>query len=262
MALGRWTSRILQLIGFSGLLVCIVLAIGILLGRTWIGVAVGNGFTTVDTTIADGLASIDDATARLGAGVGTLDELLGQIGTLPASSAVPAAAAARVSQVVDAYTPARDRYVEARAKARAALDYLDSMARVVPGVEVPTGVTTALAAADDRLVGIDTALVGLRGAARGTAGDVASAATALRDGIATGVDAAGNLRSSVDDLRLRIADVHTSVDRVLWLGAGALLVVVGYVGLLNALLIWLARRRPKAIADAGMVTADEAMRSQ
>ena len=135
MALGRWTSRFLQLIGFAGLLVCIALAIAILLGRTWIGVAVGNGFATVDTTIADGLASIDDATARLGAGVGTLDELLGQIGSLPASSAVPAAVAARVSQVVDAYTPARDRYVEARAKARAALSYLDSLGRVVPGVE-------------------------------------------------------------------------------------------------------------------------------
>jgi hypothetical protein len=262
MALGRWTSRFLQLIGFAGLLVCIALAIAILLGRTWIGVAVGNGFTTVDTTIADGLASIDDATARLGAGVGTLDELLGQIGSLPASSAVPAAVAARVSQVVDAYTPARDRYVEARAKARAALSYLDSMGRVVPGVEVPTGVTTALAAADDRLVSIDTALVGLRGAARGTAGDVAAAATGLRDGIATAVDAARSLRSSVDDLRLRIADVHTTVDRVLWLGAGALLVVVGYVGLLNALITWLARRRPKAVVDAGVVTADEAMHGQ
>ena len=262
MALGRWTSRVLQLIGFAGLLVCIALAIAILLGRTWIGVGVGDAFTTVDSSIAAGLSSIDDATARLGAGAATLDELLGQIGTLPASSPVPAAVAARVSQVVDAYTPARDRYVEARAKARAALDYLESIGRVVPGVDIPSGVATALAAADGRLVDIDSALVGLRGAARGTAGDVAAAATGLRDGIATATDAARGLRSSVDGLRLRIADVHSSVDRVLWLGAGALLVLVGYVGLLNALIIWLARRRPKMMVDGASLTSAEAMRSQ
>jgi hypothetical protein len=261
MALGRWTSRILQVIGFAGLLVCIVLAVGILLGRTWIGVTVGDAFTTVDTTVADGLASIDDATARLGAGVSTLDELLGQIGTLPASSPVPAAVAARVSQVVDAYTPARDRYVEARSKARAALDYLALISRVTPGVELPTGVSDTLATVDDRLITIDTALVGLRSAVRGTAGDIATAATGLRDGIGRATDAARTLRSSVDGLRSRIVDVHASVDRVLWLGAGALLAIVAYVGLLNVLLIWLARRRPKVAADEAR-PADEAIRGQ
>ena len=259
MALGRWNSRILQVIGFAGLLVCIVLAITILLGRAWVGVAVGDAFTTVDTTIADGTASIDDATARLGAGVGMLDELLGQIGTLPASSAVPAAVAARVSQVVDAYTPARDRYVEARTKARAALDYLEMFGRVTPGVEIPSGVSTALTAADERLVAIDTALVGLRGAARGTAGDVASAATSLRDGIATATDAARNLRTAVDGLRLRIVDVHAGIDRVLWIGAGAVLAIVGYVALLNVIIIWLARRRPRTPLEVEP-TAEEALR--
>jgi hypothetical protein len=248
MALGRWTSRVLQLIGIVGLLVCVALAVAILAGRAWVGVAVGDAFTTVDTTIADGLASIDDATTRLGAGVGALDELLGQIGTLPASSPIPAAVAARVSQVLDSYTPARDRYVEARSKAQAALDYLELSGRLTPGVEVPPGVAAALATVDDRLATIDTALVGLRGAARATAGDVATAATSLREAIAAATDAGGNLRTQVDGLRLRIADVHTGIDRVLWLGAGAVLAIVGYVGLLNVIVIWLARRRPKSPA--------------
>jgi hypothetical protein len=38
---------------------------------------------------------------------------------------------------------------------------------------------------------------------------------------------------------------------VLWIGAGALLLVVGYVALLNVLLIWLARRARRAAADPG-----------
>ena len=246
MALGRWTSRVLQFLGFAGLLVSIVLAVGVLLGRSWIGVVVGDAFATVDTTIGDGLASIDDATARLGSGAGTLDEMLGELGPLPATSPVPAAVAARVSQVVDAYAPARDRYVEARSKASAALDYLALVSRVAPGVENPTGVSTALAAADDRLVRIDAALVGLRSPARSTAGDVAAAATTLREAVSTAIDAARGVRTQVDDLRGRIVEVHASVDRVLWLGTGAVLAVIGYVALLDLLIIWLARRRPRA----------------
>jgi hypothetical protein len=245
MALGRWTSRVLQILGFAGLIVCLALAIGILLGRTWIAVAVGDVFTTADTSIANGLASIDEARGRLTDGAGTLEELVADVGRLPATATIPAAVAARVSQAVDAYAPARDRYVEARSQAQAALRYLEAAGRFAPGVQLPTGVPTALAAADERLVRLDSALTGLRGAARATAGDVAAAATTLRDAVTTAADTAGNLRAEVDGLRVRIADVNASIDRVLWLGTGALLAVVGYVALLNVIIVWLARRRPK-----------------
>ena len=61
----------------------------------------------------------------------------------------------------------------------------------------------------------------------------------------------------MDDLRVRIADVHVSVDRVLWLGTGALLAIVGYVALLNILIVWLARRRPNAAPpDAGAMSSE------
>src|SRR5919108_867103 len=254
MALGRWTSAVLQLLGLAGLLVCIVIGVAVLLGRTWIGVGVGDAFTTVDTRIADGLASIDDATARLTDGAGALDGLLGQLGPLPSTAPVPAAVAARVSQVVDSYTPARDRYVDARSKADAALDYLELSGRVISGVDIPAGMPSAITAADEELGRIDEALIGLRGAARGTAGDLAAAATTLRGAITTATEAAGTLRTAVGDLRLRIAEVHASVDRALWLGMAGVLGVLAYVALLNLIVIRLARRRPTAVA----VDADRA----
>jgi hypothetical protein len=49
---------------------------------------------------------------------------------------------------------------------------------------------------------------------------------------------------------VRIAEVHAGVDRVLWLGTGALLAVVGYVALLNLIIVWLARRRPGTVTSA------------
>jgi hypothetical protein len=70
----------------------------------------------------------------------------------------------------------------------------------------------------------------------------------MRDAVSSAADAATGLRTEVDGLRTRVADVHTSVDRMLWIGAGALLLIVGYVALLNVLVIWLARRGRHAAA--------------
>ena len=259
MALGRWSSRLLQLLGFVGLVVCIVLAVGILLGRSYVAVAVGDVFVTADTSISNGLASIDDARDRMTGGAGTLEELIGDLGPLPATGAVPAAVAAKVSSVMEAYAPARDRFVAAREQAQAALGYVRAAARFVPGVELPTGVSDTLAQADDRLTRLDAALSGMRGAARATAGDIAAAATTLRERVTSAVDTARTLRTAVEDLQIRIADVHVTIDRILWLGTGALLAIVGYVALLNVLIIWLARRRPKVVApttDAGPVSSE------
>jgi hypothetical protein len=247
MALGRWTSRVLQILGFAGLLVCLALAVGILLGRSWIAVAVGDVFTAADDSISVGLARIDDATARLTDGGGLLDGLVADLGPVPATSPIPAAVAARISQVVDSYGSARDRYVEARSQAQAAFRLFKSAGRLAPGAQVPAGVATALAAADDRISRLDSALTEMRGAARSTAGDVAAAATTLRDTVTNAAATARSLRGEIDGLRVRIADVHAGVDRILWLGTGALLAVVGYVALLNLLVVWLARRASRAV---------------
>jgi len=250
MALGRWTSRVLQILGFAGLVVCLALAVALVLGRSFVAVRIGDVFITADTSISSGLASIDDARNRLTGGATSLDELVGSLGSVPANAAVPAAVAAKVSSVVDSYAPARDRYVAAREQARAALRYVEAASSVVPGITVPSGVNDALVAADDRLTRIDGALNGLRGAARATAGDLAAAATSLRDAATSAVDAASTLRTQVETLQGRLVDIHASVDQVIWLGTGALLAVVGYVALLNLLILWLARRRPRAASVA------------
>jgi hypothetical protein len=257
MALGRLTSGVLQLLGLIGLIVCIALAVGILAGRAWIGVTVGDGFTTVDTTITNGLAKVDDAKARLTDGGGRLDQLLTDLGPLPATSPIPAAVSARITELVDAASPARDTLVEARSQAQVAISYLQLLHQLVPNIEVPDRVSTALTSVDERLTQVDTAIASMRSAARATAGDVAAAATSMRDAVKNAADSATNLRGGVEDLQARLVDVHAGVDRVLWVGAGGLLILVGYVALLNVLVIWLARRGRRAAAvDRGPALAE------
>jgi hypothetical protein len=262
MVIGRWTSRALQLLGFTGSAVCLVLAVGILLGRSWVSVAVGDAFVTADSSIADGLLSIDDAAASLAAGTAALDEVLGDLGLLASTAPIPDAVAERISTIADAYAPARDRYVAAREQAAAALRYVQLAARVVPDVELPTGLADALRTADARLTGIDAALAGLRKTARSTVGEAAAAATGLRDAISAAADSARTIRAEADDLRGRITAVNARVDRVLWIGTGGLLLAVGYVLLLNAVIVWVARRRPRiAPADSDWSTTDPRARS-
>ena len=259
MALGRVTSGVLQLLGLIGLIVCIALAVGILAGRAWVGVTIGDGLTTVDTTITNGLAKVDDAKARLTDGGGRLDQLLTDIGPLPATSPIPAAMSARITELVDAAAPARDTLAEARGQAQVAIGYLQLVHQLVPNVQLPDRVSTALTNVDERLTQIDTAVASMRAAARATAGDIAAAATSMRDAVKNAADSATNLRGGVEDLQARLVDVHDSIDRVLWIGAGGLLAIVGYVALLNLLVIWLARRGRRAGAlDGGPALAEAA----
>ena len=71
--LGPRTRASLRLLGWAGLIICAILALGIIGGRIWVGNALGGIFVTADTAIGDGLTSFDDATARLSDGAASLD---------------------------------------------------------------------------------------------------------------------------------------------------------------------------------------------
>ena len=243
--LGSKTRTGLQVLGFAGLLVCAVLAGGILVGRAWASDTVGQVFVSADGAITDGLATIDDAKARLAERVAPLDAAISQLSTAAATSPVPAAIAAQLSTVADGYAGARDRVVTARAQAASALQIARVASGVVPGFSVPPGIDAAVAAVDDRVTQLDAAVQGLRAAAVTRASDAVAAAQALRDRVTNVVDAASDVRAKVEGLQVTLTDVHRSVDTGLWLGSGALLVLVGYLALLNALIIWLARRAPR-----------------
>ena len=124
---------------------------------------------------------------------------------------------------------------------------------VVPGFESSSAVAPALAAIDDRLTQLDARLRGLRTAASTTASDAVAAAQGLRTAVGTASDAAQNVRAQVEGLRVTIGNVQGGIERVLWIGAGGLLLIVGYVALLNALILWLGRRVPRP--EAASITA-------
>ena len=251
---GRKTSILLQAFGLIGLIGSLVLGVGILFGRSWASDTVGQVFVVADSSIGDGLAAYDDATGRLNGRIDDLDALLGLVGSAPANSPVSAAIAGRIAGVTDGYTALRDRYVQARERAQAALRTL-AIANRIPGLEVPTDLGDSLANVDARLAQVDEAVTGLRTAASGRAGDLAAAVTTFRDRLAGIQELTQTVRDRIVALQDRVGVVHGRVDTGIWLGAGALLVIVLYVALLNLLIIWLARRRPKVVAAPATAAA-------
>jgi hypothetical protein len=251
---GRKTSILLQVFGLIGLIGSIVLAAGILLGRSWASDTVGQVFVVADSSISDGLATYDDATGRLNGRIDDLDALLGLVGSAPANSPVTAAIAARIGSATDGYAAIRDRYVQARERAQSALRTL-AIANRIPGLEVSTDLSDSLAQVDSRLTQVDAAVTALRTAASGRVGDLAAAVTTFRDRLAGIQELTQTVRDRIVGLQDRVVVIHGRVDSGLWLGAGALLVVVAYVALLNLLIIWLARRRPKVVAAAPAASA-------
>jgi hypothetical protein len=247
-ALGRRSRAGLQTLGWIGLILSILLAFGILLGRIWVGGTIGQVFTSADVAIGIGVAGLDQASSRLNDGLATLDSTVSELASAPAGSAVPAGIAARLTDIGDRYAAIRDRYVDARAKAASAISLAQAASGLLPGVTVDGDSTPVLDAIDDKLTGLDDALRSLRTAAATRASDAVVAAQTLRGTVAGVADAATAVKARVVRVQTTLDDAQSTIERVLWIGAGGLLIIVAYLALLNGLIIWLARRaRPDPV---------------
>jgi hypothetical protein len=69
-----------------------------------------------------------------------------------------------------------------------------------------------------------------------------AAAQSLRGTVAGVADAATAVKARVVAVQTTLDDAQSTIERVLWIGAGGLLLIVAYLALLNGLIIWLSRR--------------------
>jgi hypothetical protein len=235
-------SIMLRVFAWLGLAASLVLAIAILIAWGWAAQRVERVFNTAEAVTHEAIAVVDAATGQLDAGTRALEELLEELGPLPSSSTVPAAIAGRISNAIDAYTAARDQYVEMRAQARSALRALEIAGRFIPAAQVPDAAIDALLVLDSRLEAVDDALGALRGSAQSTAGDVVATVTWLHATGESARTAAQAVREHAAGLPGQIAVVRADADRALAITTIIALTLVGYIVLLNVIIMRLARR--------------------
>jgi hypothetical protein len=232
-------TRLFAIIGLFG---CLILALGILIGRGWVSDQVNGVFASVDQAVAGGQTVVAVTTGRLEERVADLDTILTDISTVAETATVPAALAERAATIADRFGQIRDGWVAIRARIDAALLTLAQVDRALPFVDLPTGPTEELAALDQRIAEIDTNIAGLRQGVAARVANMKAAATALRGAVDRVTDVGTRIEDGLTAVEDRIDRAQNTIDTVMWATTAVLLLLVGYVALLNVLVLRLTRR--------------------
>ena len=193
-------ARAAQVAGVIGVIVCVILALVVWLGRGAVGGALDGLATTVDggldravTAVQAVSTRINDAATQVGSIATDSDALVGSA----ADSGAVARLTARLAGFADTYRSIRTRYADARADLTSAVTSLQQVARLIPGERVPDGAGDRLVAVDQKLQAFDDRLT--------------SAWSSLSGGQA-GAAAAAALSQQAHDLQTRLTDLGTAVD--------------------------------------------------
>lgn len=231
---GRSAVRIFAWVGLG---LCLVLVLGILIGRTWLAGYVDDVFDTVDGAVANGSTVVAVTTGRLQERVADLDSLVADLRTSAATATVPPALAERATGLADRFAQIRDGWVSVRARIDAALATLAQIDRALPFIDLPPGPTEQLAALDQRIADIDANITSLRTGATARVGAVIDGATALRGAVDRVAEVGTRIEDGLAAVEDRLDRAHDTIDTIMWLTTATLVLLVGYVALLNVLLI-------------------------
>ena len=258
---GRKATGILgQVVGIVGVVVCLALVVGVLLGRGWATGAVSDVASKVDATVARTQPLLD----RAGSAV---DEVAARAGEAAAAAdavsvdpnAAPQALQGildKVSAVSERYLELRSTYASAREQIVSALDRLAIIDRLVPGVSVPQGPIDLLASLDQKAQALDGRVMDLikAGTAVSTVNTAAAAiaekARAVQDGlgtVATGID---DVQARLAGLRSELATTTDTINGVITAGCVVLILVLLYLALLHFVLFRFSRERAGVPAPA------------
>jgi uncharacterized phage infection (PIP) family protein YhgE len=239
-------------LGIVGIVVSIVLAIVVVLGRGWAVDKVHSVAASVDDALAKAIPLLDRADSR----VATVNDRLVAVSTAAATlgtgANVPPAIAQRVSSTVAAvsedYLSLRTGYADARARVVSAADRLQTLDAIVPFITIPQGPGDALQALDDRVQALDDRITTILQATPGldaaaatgaaVAGRVAEAQSTLADVQAR----LTNVEARLQQTRADIASAADTVSTVITLLALALLLVLAYGAFLHVVLFRAATR--------------------
>ena len=226
-----------QVVGVVGLVVCLVLAFGVVLARGW---AVG----TVDDVAGAAVAQVARAEPLLSQASARVGEISGRVSTVAdvaagiAANPIPAPGLAEglrtaLASVSDRYQGLRSNYTDVREALVSLGDRLQTLDRLVPGFSIPEGPTDALAALDERLRESDANVTGFI--------DIEPGQGPLNQVATTIAERAAEVDARIDGVQGRLADVEERIvaleARILdAAGATKTAITVGSIG---AILLWL-----------------------
>jgi len=237
-----------QVVGIVGIIACLLLVVGVVIGRGWAIGTVDDVATAIDTQIVRVnpiLAQASTRAAEISGGLGTVADLAAGIAADPSpGGGVADTLRAGLASVSDRYQALRSSYADVRENVVSMLDRLKLLDRLVPGFSIPQGPVDALAALDSRLREFDAKVNDLLTIEPGQ-GPVnqAAAAVAQRVGeiqakvnvIQTGLT---DVQQRIAALEARLSDTASTIRTAITLGSIVAILLLLY----SAFLHWVLYR--------------------
>ena len=232
-----------QIAGVLGIVVCLLLVIGVIVGDEWAVGTVDDVAASIDAKIAKADPLLTQASAKVGeisGRVSTVADIAAGIAADPNPGGAAAdALRAGLATVSDRYQTLRSNYAGVRESVQSVVDRLETLDRLVPGVSIPQGPADALAALDARLPEFDAKVSGLitidpgqgpvnqaAAAIVEKAGEIDARITDLQGGI-------GDVQQQVSALRTKLSDTSGGVKLGITLGAFGSILLLLYLALLH-----------------------------
>jgi hypothetical protein len=249
-----------QVVAIVGIVVCLLLAVGVVVGRGWAIGSVDDVAASVYKTIAkvDTLMSqASETDGEISGRVGTIEDLAAGIAADPSpGGAVADTLRAGLASVSERYQALRSNYSDVRESVVSMVDRLQTLDRLVPAISIPQGPIDALSALNARLQEFDEKVTGLitiepgqgpvnqaAAAIAQKAGDINAKITDLQGGI-------GDVQQRVSALRAKLSDTAGTMKLGITLGAFGSILLLLYLALLHWVLFRHAgeirRRQPAA----------------
>jgi hypothetical protein len=226
-----------QIVGVVGIVVCLVLGLGVIVGHAWADGTVDDVSAAVDAQIAKADPLLTQASAKVGeisGRVGAVADIAAGIAADPnPGGAVADTLRAGLASVSDRYQTLRSNYAGVRESVVSVSDRLQTLGRIVPGFSIPQGPADALAALDARLQAFDAKVTGLitidpgQGPVNKAAATIAQAASDINTKIADVQAGIAGVQQRVSVLRTKLSDTA---------GTGKLAITLGSFGSILALL--------------------------
>jgi hypothetical protein len=239
----RVVGTIGQIVGVVGIVVCLLLVVGVIVGRGWAVSTVDDVAAAVDAQIVKADPLLTQASAKVGeisGRVSAVADIATGIAADPSpGGAVADALRAGLATVSDRYQTLRSSYADVRESVQSVVARLQTLDRLVPAISIPQGPADALAALDARLQEFDAKVTGLitiepgQGPVNQAAAAIAQKAGEIDARITDVQGRIGDVQQRVSALRTRLADTAGTIRLGITLGAIGSILLLFYLALLH-----------------------------
>jgi hypothetical protein len=244
-----------QILGVLGAVVCAVLIVGVLMGKSWVQERVDHLAQGAVEALDSAIAVSGEALTGLATGATVAAEVRTTAEGIAASPTVDEVAfnalEERLSPLAARYQEARDRYVVLREKATDLMDTVQRLDRLLPGISLPEGPVKLVAGMDEKLADLDAAITGIatagqsRAAVSGSAAAIAEQVAKLEQGIAAATELTQRIQTGLTDIQGDIDSVGDKIGSLIGISSIAAAIILAW-GVLLHVALWALGRRWRA----------------